>query len=422
MQGMNAFALQGAFAFLLFTGAVAQGPAPGPASLDKQETVHGSFIISNLAFEEVAMVKEAFDGVRGSVMAFTDKHMENAVAAGPGPAPGPASNPPAAPVPAAALVNLRGQKSRFPVLKSTSAVLVNSTRVASAAPGPAPLASPAGAPGPAPMPDNVGTFVALSEGPVFEYYYDEEAMTDAEVHEEVHEEMNHAEAMEGHMEDKEHKVAAEHTEEMEDSHAKEKVNFAAESEGVLLQKKARQTQGARLAKNSVRVDVWVAPPPGMQGTLEAEMKKIWTPNNLGNVLLHAEGIDWHNAPVVEKCDVSLQVVQKFQLDCAPHVEQIINRFALSYTRRQVPVALEHACHLFESKISFSGNNMITKWDRRACKIATEKLMNKWQGGNLTDDHQGGYQYKANYTKPDYSGWCHDLCELKLGIGAPQCHL
>lgn len=160
-------------------------------------------------------------------------------------------------------------------------------------------------------------------------------------------------------------------------------------------------------KDSVDAKAWSITPADKLDAAEAQMEKVCTPANIANALLGADGIEWKHAPLITGCKVMQEMVKPFQLDCAPHVKTIIKRFSVAYTRAQVPHAFEEACHLFESKVSFSGNHRITKWDKRVCKTATEKLMNQWQGGK---------------GKQDYDGWCHDICELKLGVGAPQCHL
>jgi len=160
-------------------------------------------------------------------------------------------------------------------------------------------------------------------------------------------------------------------------------------------------------KDNVDAQVWVVTDKANHDKVDGAMKKVCNPASLANALLGAEGIHWKHAPIVTNCKVKMGMIEPFSLDCAPHVAKIISRFSVAYTRAQVPHALEEACHLFESKMSFSGNHRITKWDKRVCKKATEKLMNTWQGG------KGDKQY---------DDWCHDICEWKLGKGAPQCHL
>jgi len=160
-------------------------------------------------------------------------------------------------------------------------------------------------------------------------------------------------------------------------------------------------------KDATNANAWAVAPAGHLEAVEGHMEKVCQPQTIANALLGADGIHWKHAPVVKGCKVNRGMIEKFMMDCAPHVKKIISRFSVAYTRAQVPHALEEACHLFESKMSFSGNHRITKWDKRACKTATEKLMKQWQGGKGEED---------------YDGWCADICELKLGKGAPHCHL
>lgn len=162
-------------------------------------------------------------------------------------------------------------------------------------------------------------------------------------------------------------------------------------------------------EDAVQTEATCVAAPDKQDAVVDAMKDCCKPNLLANALLGAEGIKWKHAPIVTGCRVVTKEIERWGMDCGPHVKTMIDRFAVAYTRAQVPHAIEQACHLFESKISFSGNHRITKWDKRACKTATEKLMNKWKG-------------KPSHNATDYDDWCHDICELKLGHGAPQCHL
>jgi hypothetical protein len=159
--------------------------------------------------------------------------------------------------------------------------------------------------------------------------------------------------------------------------------------------------------DAVDANAWAVAPAGHLDAVEQQMEDVCQPHHIANALLGADGIVWKHAPKITGCKVGRHTIEKFMVDCAPHVKQIISRFSVAYTRAQVPHALEEACHLFESKLSFSGNHRITKFDKRACKQATENLMKQWQGGK---------------GKQDYAGWCHEVCELKLGKGAPHCHI
>merc|ERR1719313_266988 len=161
------------------------------------------------------------------------------------------------------------------------------------------------------------------------------------------------------------------------------------------------------AKDSVQVDAWAVAPPERLEAVEAEMKNCCTDKMMAKVLLGAEGVHWQHVPVISGALIGEEAIERFNIDCGPHVDKIVYRFTVAYTRRQVPDAIDQACHLFQSKMSFSGNRRITKWDRVACHKATVKLMKQWQGGK---------------GKQDYDQWCHDICELKLGVGAPHCHI
>lgn len=162
------------------------------------------------------------------------------------------------------------------------------------------------------------------------------------------------------------------------------------------------------AGDSVQVNAWAVPADASAVPKVTEkLKDVCKKDLLAKALLNASGVKWAHLPMVVATHAHNQTIQLFKMDCAPHIEKIVTRFSHSYTRRMVPDALDAACHLFESKVSFSGNHRINKWDKHACHLATQKLMHQWQGGN---------------GKKDYDTWCHDICELKLGRGAPQCHL
>jgi len=162
------------------------------------------------------------------------------------------------------------------------------------------------------------------------------------------------------------------------------------------------------AGNSVQVNAWAVPADASAVPKVTEkLKDACKKDLLAKALLNASGVQWAHLPMVVATHAHNQTIQLFKMDCAPHIEKIVKSFSQSYTRRQVPDALDAACHLFESKVSFSGNHRINKWDKHACHRATEKLMVQWKGGK---------------GEKDYASWCHDICELKLGKGAPQCHI
>lgn len=160
--------------------------------------------------------------------------------------------------------------------------------------------------------------------------------------------------------------------------------------------------------DAVQVDAYVHPPPEFLPKVEGAVQTVCKDHILANALVHAEGISWAEPPVIMKVSVGNEEIARWGLDCGPHVKEIIDRFLMAYTRAQVPHALDAACHLFESKISFSGNNRITKWDRKACKVATDRLMKKWK-------------YGKGKVVDSESDWCHDICESKMGTGHPMCH-
>jgi len=365
-------------AIVIFHSAVGQpaaAPMAAPMSApgtpdDPIPSVKIHFDVVNLEYGAVAEHDDARDGIREAVKKAINHIAEEAIA-GPAGAPGPAALAPAGPA-FIEFSNSSGLHSKRHYLKVQSP---------GAAPSPAPMISPA-----MPMPDNVDTFVALEEGP--------------------------GDCTEINVWTIDPKDRANAAEDAAPSPA------GAASPAAFIDRGSHSLLGGPGFATE-----------GMGKTLEKKMEQICDDKTfLANALLGAEGVHWKHAPEIKNCKVTVEPIVSFHLDCAPHVKQIINRFSVAYTRAQVPHALEEACHLFESKISFSGNRRITKWDKRICKTATEKLMNHWQPEVKL--HGAQFRNKRVFKGPsvvnsgggdeNYDQWCTDICEWKFGKGAPQC--
>lgn len=313
-------------------------PGPAPAI----ETVQCEFVIENLDYEQVGDNDAARDGIRQSIIDLINPAVEGAISGVPAAAPAAAATAPAPGAPAAFFeVQAKPKVFSKKAHHSTISHSTDHEKTAAGAHGGAPAASPSAAPGP----NNVGTFVALEEGP----------------------------------------------------------------------------------KDSVEANVWAVCPHDKLPTVEAAMEKVCNPTSISNALLGAEGVVWKHAPIIGGVHIGVATVERFMLDCAPHIKKILSRFSVAYTRAQVPHAIEQACHLFESKVSFSGNNRITKWDKRECKKATEKLMNEWQPkitlhGAKFRNGDWGANSTGGKGEMNYDGWCKGICEHKMGKGAPHCKI
>jgi hypothetical protein len=323
----------------------------GDATDDEAKQTNQTALVQRKGMKTIS----ARDGIRNAVKKVIDTIAEEAAMCGPGGCGGPGPGPGPAPGPVfLELFTNKHNQTRKP-FKAHHSALSHSTRHALNVPSPAPIAAPMAAPA---APDVMDTFVALEEGPkdcveVNTWIVDE-----------------------------------------------------ADRKGIASSGPAPSPMPAAFIDRGSNGQ-WKA--RGMGKLMVHEMEAVCkNPSILANALLAADGIKWKHAPAIGNCKVTTEAIERFNLDCAPHVKQIISRFSVAYTRAQVPHAIEQACHLFESKISFSGNRRITKWDRKMCKHATEKLMNEWEGGKNKS--------------PDYDGWCHKICEWKLGKGAPQCRI
>jgi len=91
--------------------------------------------------------------------------------------------------------------------------------------------------------------------------------------------------------------------------------------------------------------------------------------------------------------------------CAGHMRKLVRRFSASYTREQVPYALNQECTNWAARVSFTDDTVINAEDRAKCQAATKRFVRIWDYGK---------------GKMDYSDFCKELCEMKYEQGAIQC--
>jgi len=107
-----------------------------------------------------------------------------------------------------------------------------------------------------------------------------------------------------------------------------------------------------------------------------------------------------------------------EVTCESHLEKVVRMFEVAYTRRMVPMALYNECTNFITALSFSHDNINSPLDKKKCRRASMKFAKRW------DFNKAGWKYGTTkkHEKMDYSAFCHDVCEIRYGNGAPKCML
>jgi len=116
--------------------------------------------------------------------------------------------------------------------------------------------------------------------------------------------------------------------------------------------------------------------PAMQEVLERSQVKLFLKLSIKEVLgLSPVMLDYHIS------QVTLTTPTPWNIDeCAKHMDDVVKKFTLSYTRRMVPYALYNECTNFVVQVSFSGDHFIDHQDRLACREATVKFAQAWNFG------------------------------------------
>mmetsp|Transcript_114314 Transcript_114314/g.303861 ORF Transcript_114314/g.303861 Transcript_114314/m.303861 type:complete len:280 (-) Transcript_114314:333-1172(-) len=110
-------------------------------------------------------------------------------------------------------------------------------------------------------------------------------------------------------------------------------------------------------------------------------------------------------------------VRQWQEDgCEKHMEKLVKRMEVAYTRRMVPLALYNECTNLIPFMSFSHDHVSTRLDRKKCRAAAIKFAKRWDYGKADWAYGAG----DGHEPMDLSAFCRDVCETRFGEGAPQC--
>uniref|UniRef100_A0A7S0AT88 Uncharacterized protein n=1 Tax=Pyrodinium bahamense TaxID=73915 RepID=A0A7S0AT88_9DINO len=115
--------------------------------------------------------------------------------------------------------------------------------------------------------------------------------------------------------------------------------------------------------------------------------------------------------------VEMRAVEQWEeTACEVHMQKVVRMFEVAYTRRMVPTALYNECTNMLPSLSFSHDTVASPLDRKKCRAATVKFAERWNYGEA-DWNYG----KGESAEPmDFMEFCHDVCEIRYGQGAPQC--
>jgi len=107
-----------------------------------------------------------------------------------------------------------------------------------------------------------------------------------------------------------------------------------------------------------------------------------------------------------------------EVTCESHLEKVVRMFEVAYTRRMVPMALYNECTNFITALSFSHDNIHSPLDKKKCRKASLKFAKRW------DFNKASWKYGTTkkHEQMDYSAFCHDVCEIRYGDGAPKCNV
>jgi len=107
-----------------------------------------------------------------------------------------------------------------------------------------------------------------------------------------------------------------------------------------------------------------------------------------------------------------------EVTCESHLEKVVRMFEVAYTRRMVPLALYNECTNFVTALSFSHDNIHSPLDKKKCRKASLKFGKRW------DFNKASWKYGTTkkHEQMDYTTFCHDICEIRYGDGAPKCNV
>jgi hypothetical protein len=107
-----------------------------------------------------------------------------------------------------------------------------------------------------------------------------------------------------------------------------------------------------------------------------------------------------------------------EVTCESHLEKVVRMFEVAYTRRMVPMALYNECTNFIPALSFSHDNIHSPLDKKKCRRASLKFAKRWNFNKAS----WKYGTSKKHEKMDYTAFCHDICEIRYGNGAPKCNV
>jgi len=153
--------------------------------------------------------------------------------------------------------------------------------------------------------------------------------------------------------------------------------------------------------------------PKIESFLKSQMKDWRLYGNISDTLYELTGFE---ADIRDMEVVKEDIHQWSENVCDGHFKKVLHNFEMTYTRRMVPTALFNECTNFGPALSFTRDEMLTKLDKFRCRKSVVKFAKMWNYGK-------GEKKGDNSAVPlDIKEFCHDVCEIKFGNGAPQCHV
>jgi len=107
-----------------------------------------------------------------------------------------------------------------------------------------------------------------------------------------------------------------------------------------------------------------------------------------------------------------------EVTCESHLEKVVRMFEVAYTRRKVPMAFYNECTNFLPALSFSHDNIHSPFDKTKCRTASVKFAKRWNFNKAS----WKYGTTKKHEQMDYTAFCHDICEIRYGDGAPKCNV
>jgi len=107
-----------------------------------------------------------------------------------------------------------------------------------------------------------------------------------------------------------------------------------------------------------------------------------------------------------------------EVTCETHLTKVVRMFEVAYTRRMVPMAFYNECTNFIPALSFSHDNLHSPLDKTKCRKVSLKFAKRWNFNKAN----WKYGTTKKHEQMDYTAFCHDICEIRYGDGAPKCNV